>query len=557
MMRLILTFSLLAGVAQAIPQQWHVNPIGDARKAMHIGDITRDRLAGGGLLEVEIPQGKWEDLTFTYWMRHGWGSSSIDPEKYYQTVHLVYCPEPIQRNLPDALEGAGGWGVEGGVEVEGALIIPYEYALHWTYTNRVFGDIRDPYTHGVYSVNAICSAPMGLSLGGVEHTLQEGTNSFNSYGGWEDHVTITGSGNVQLGISQMYWHEYFSRINGVADPDNEMFLSKESIITNEMVFVSCRMKLNDVEHKTHDSMIHWEGNDVQGKTVTNSLPKNPDCRAFDSRGHYRVGLIGLGAQPEKTTVDLFDFRIHPWWLTDEDLQRTFRNGKEEMARRGIAKHSWTPAQLGPIAWYKGDGNALDAMGSYDGTWVGTEAYAEGRTGQAFDFNGSSQIGLGANFNFAGDASFSVSFWLDAERKASEEFIVSHLGYEINKRAWKITKFNQLLVFDTYSNGAAEPRIQINTTMSFESRRHVTVSVDGLYARIYIDGVLANEGVALPRYDTQGSVITKIGAAGSSLAVNKLMLEGKLDDVLIFDRALTAEEIELLYNESINKDGAEW
>ena len=54
MMRLLLTVCLLAGVAQAMPQQWHVNPIGDARKAMHIGDITRDRLADGGLLEVEI-----------------------------------------------------------------------------------------------------------------------------------------------------------------------------------------------------------------------------------------------------------------------------------------------------------------------------------------------------------------------------------------------------------------------------------------------------------------------------------------------------------------------
>ena len=91
------------------------------------------------------------------------------------------------------------------------------------------------------------------------------------------------------------------------------------------------------------------------------------------------------------------------------------------------------------------------MGNYDGTWA-LKLMPMGQTGQAFDFNGSSQIGLGANFNFAGDASFSVSFWLDAERKASEEFIVSHLGYEINKRAWKITKFNQLLVFDTYSNG---------------------------------------------------------------------------------------------------------
>ena len=224
---------------------------------------------------------------------------------------------------------------------------------------------------------------------------------------------------------------------------------------------------------------------------------------------------------------------------------------------GNRARAGTPASLNPIDWYEGDGNALDATGNHNGTWGGTEAYADGPTGQAFDFDGSSRIGLGANFNFAGDASFSVSFWLDAELKASEEFIVSHLGYEINKRSWKISKFKQFIVFDTYSKGVADPKIQILATISFDSRRHVTVSVDGLYARIYIDGVLVNEGIVLPRYDTQGSVITKIGATGSSLAVNVSMLEGQIDDVLIFNRALTPLEISGLYNESIKRAGTAW
>jgi hypothetical protein len=36
-----------------------------------------------------------------------------------------------------------------------------------------------------------------------------------------------------------------------------------------------------------------------------------------------------------------------------------------------------------------------------------------------------------------------------------------------------------------------------------------------------------------------------------------MFKGQIDDVLIFDRALTAEEIEKLYNESIKRNGAAW
>ena len=143
----------------------------------------------------------------------------------------------------------------------------------------------------------------------------------------------------------------------------------------------------------------------------------------------------------------------------------------------------------------------------------------GPTGQAFDFDGSSRIGLGANFNFAGDASFSVSFWIDSEQKASEEFIVSHLGYDINKRAWKISKFNQFLVFDTYSNGVANPRITFNTDISL-NRAGTSRFLLMVFTHVYTLMVfLANGGVALPRYDTQGSVITK-NRCGRQFAVCK-------------------------------------
>ena len=114
---------------------------------------------------MEIPKGKWEDLTFTYWMRHGWGTSSVDPAQYYQTVHLVYCPEPIQRNLPDALEGAGGWGVEGGVEVDGGGV---DYPLRVRVAlgripGTVFcpGSIREGPVHTGYTCQRNLQRPHG------------------------------------------------------------------------------------------------------------------------------------------------------------------------------------------------------------------------------------------------------------------------------------------------------------------------------------------------------------------------------------------------------------
>lgn len=339
---LCVTAAMLCAAASCLgaPTQWRVSPLGDARKAWVRSDIPRDERGNGMLADFELYPGEWNDITATFWIRNFSTNATLSAASVYQTIRLIYCPEPIQRNLPDALGGAGGWGVPGGVAVSGSLAIPLAMEPHWSYTNRVQATIpaNEVNRFGAYTVNAIVTNAMGISIGGVEHVLTAGTNVFNSYGGPSPYVTITGSGNVQVGVSRMYWHEYFDRINGVAKSMEEASVfTASSIVSNEMVFVSCRIHLDESGHWTQDSMTHWDGNDVQGKTVTNSLPMNPSVRALSSKGHYRVGLIGLG-NDARLQMDIFDFRVHTWWLTEAELSQTRQNGKEELLRRGIPKN---------------------------------------------------------------------------------------------------------------------------------------------------------------------------------------------------------------------------
>ena len=42
---------------------------------------------------------------------------------------------------------------------------------------------------------------------------------------------------------------------------------------------------------------------------------------------------------------------------------------------------------GLVGWWPGEGNANDIVGSDDGTWTGSPAFAAGQVGQAFSFNG--------------------------------------------------------------------------------------------------------------------------------------------------------------------------
>ena len=50
-----------------------------------------------------------------------------------------------------------------------------------------------------------------------------------------------------------------------------------------------------------------------------------------------------------------------------------------------------PAPSGIVSWWSGESNALDNLGRNPGNFVGTPAYAPGKIGTAFSFNGSSQF----------------------------------------------------------------------------------------------------------------------------------------------------------------------
>ncbi|HXG48666.1 MAG TPA: LamG-like jellyroll fold domain-containing protein, partial [Methylomirabilota bacterium] len=69
---------------------------------------------------------------------------------------------------------------------------------------------------------------------------------------------------------------------------------------------------------------------------------------------------------------------------------------------------------GLVAWWPGQGNAMDLAGNSDGTATGGVAYASARVGQGFQFNGTNAAVLvpdTANLLYPGTNSFSVEAWI--------------------------------------------------------------------------------------------------------------------------------------------------
>lgn len=221
-----------------------------------------------------------------------------------------------------------------------------------------------------------------------------------------------------------------------------------------------------------------------------------------------------------------------------------------------ASSRWTPAELNPIAWYKGDGNALDAMGNYDGTWVGTEAYADGPTGQAFDFHRSNSVNAQYSPNLSGWDDFSINFWVNCESTlyARNEYLMGVYSTGASGRSWGVIKRSNVhtLSFIYSKTGSDFTYLNFSADISKGVYLHVSINRVGDQVLLYVDGVLFESIACVGTLHTSRAGLT---ISGRDKHVE--MFKGQIDDVLIFDRALTAEEIEKLYNESIKRNGAAW
>jgi len=226
----------------------------------------------------------------------------------------------------------------------------------------------------------------------------------------------------------------------------------------------------------------------------------------------------------------------------------------------VNAEAWTPAELSPLAWYKGEDNALDSIGSANGTWTGTEAYVDGKIGGAFDLSANqTTIGLSnCDFNFSGEASFTITAWVNGSYWSEMQTIISHYGHDINKRSWRFVISSGILDFESMSTGIYSSRGYVMGGQVLTGKWvHVAVSIDGLMATLYVDGLSSATGIIASRFNTEKFVVAKIGAIGSSLDVIAEPFAAQIDDVLIFDKALTSTEITKLYNESVYRGGAAW
>jgi len=183
----------------------------------------------------------------------------------------------------------------------------------------------------------------------------------------------------------------------------------------------------------------------------------------------------------------------------------------------------------------GNGNNGTLSGATLPTW------ADGKRGKAISFDDDDDYVSAANF-INGSAANSFSFWV--------YYKSTQFGSYSNLMGQGTSVSNRYLMF-TYQNKVAFTAssafgVSSNTALNMDSWNYVTVVVDdsGTNATFYLNGNY-NGGGSFPNvYNNQGSFYL---SPSNSIGIGGYTLNGLIDDVRIYNRALTASEVSSLYS----------
>lgn len=216
---------------------------------------------------------------------------------------------------------------------------------------------------------------------------------------------------------------------------------------------------------------------------------------------------------------------------------------------------------GLYAVYKGESNANDSLGTYNGTAQGGLTYTTGKSGNAFVGNGTtSYVALPTNtMKFTNN--FTISFWFKPNTSATSNFLFSNFhndgsgdyGYYLYKNGanliWRIFSFG-----NTNTITATIPSYTDNIWY------HVVVTANSTIVDGYSNGVFVNKSliasntyVDAVRYSTTvNHYPTFAGRYYGSTPVLDYPLNGSIDEVCIWNRKLTPTEVTTLYNSGAGK-----
>jgi tetratricopeptide (TPR) repeat protein len=266
------------------------------------------------------------------------------------------------------------------------------------------------------------------------------------------------------------------------------------------------------------------------------------------------------------------YRRHPEWPPAERshaisvlwsvLKKSHATDKKSLATleslsrspSEVGEEGNIPARASLLCLWKLDGNALDSVGTNNGALVGPISATAGVAGQALRFNGTNTSVQIAN----GPAprNFSIAVWarFDSMTSRSTWAGLQYIVFRKNSRDANFEGFSlakkkvegvERLSFEMTSKDGYNSIVFSTNTVAPGVFYHLVATFDGRWARLYVNGV--EHGADYHPYPADyGPRPLFFGASGE---LYEGRLAGTLDEISIYDGALSAQQVNALYEKA--------
>ncbi len=210
-----------------------------------------------------------------------------------------------------------------------------------------------------------------------------------------------------------------------------------------------------------------------------------------------------------------------------------------------------------ISWWDGDTvsgtTAFDIQDGNNGTLMNGATTAPGKVGKAFSLDGvDDYIEIADNINLKPTNAITVNAWVKSN--SIPDGVSMHF---IDRHSFESGKPNEgyalacnsagLPSFGLWTNPASPIQKGVSGTTNIvdDKFHHLAGTYDGSFVKIYVDGVLENSVSASGSIVYAGTLNLWLGANQQPSQFTR-RFKGLIDEVQIYNRALSASEIQQLY-----------
>ena len=299
-----------------------------------------------------------------------------------------------------------------------------------------------------------------------------------------------------------------------------------------------------VNNQWYHAVLTQEGNIIKG--YLNGIFKNSFDMASSLDGSY-LNYYTLG----KYTNDNYFFNGKIDEVKIYNYARTQKQIIEDM--NGGAPATSSKSMIGYWKFDEGSGTTVNNSGNggsaLNGT-LGTGPSAptwsnDGKFNKALNFNGVNNYIQGSTSSLLKPTNITISAWAKTSDSKSTQFIGGYgntgvLGYWLGAGSSKF-------VFSV-GNGSSNKQLSSNFTSNDNNWHHVVGTYDGSTQKIFVDGNLKNTYTAVTGDISYGTLANGF-LIGNTEGLNSARFwSGSIDDVKIYNYALTDDEVKQDYNQ---------